>query len=91
MQVVRSKPHLTAVPIMLLVPENQMPDLLLSSEKGYDDLIQKLTRRGLVWDTRLWYCHWLHICIKGGVGVLQGRNQEGLGLFGNRYWDNLYN
>jgi len=40
-QWVRSKPHLTAVPTMLLVPEDQVPDLLLSSEKGYDDFLTK--------------------------------------------------
>ncbi len=40
-QIVRSKPHLTAVPVMILVPETQITDLLLSSEKGYDDFITK--------------------------------------------------
>ncbi len=40
-QAVRAKPHLTAVPVILMVPENQIADLLLSSEKGYDDFLSK--------------------------------------------------
>lgn len=40
-QTIRSKPHLTAVPVMLLVQEHQVSELLLSSEKGYDDFLTK--------------------------------------------------
>ncbi len=40
-QAVRAKPHLTAVPVVLMVHENQIADLLLSSEKGYDDFLSK--------------------------------------------------
>ena len=40
-QVVRSKPHLTATPVILMVQESQITDLLLSSEKGYDDFLTK--------------------------------------------------
>ncbi len=40
-QVVRTKPHLTATPVILMVQESQITDLLLSSEKGYDDFLTK--------------------------------------------------
>lgn len=40
-QVVRAKPHLTAVPVILMIQESQIADLLLSSEKGYDDFLTK--------------------------------------------------
>ncbi len=40
-QVVRAKPHLTAVPVILMIQETQVADLLLSSEKGYDDFLTK--------------------------------------------------
>ena len=40
-QAVRAKPHFTAIPVILMVQESQIADLLLSSEKGYDDFLSK--------------------------------------------------
>ncbi len=40
-QAVRAKPHLTAVPVILMIQEVQLAELLLSSEKGYDDFLTK--------------------------------------------------
>ncbi len=40
-QTIRAKPHLTAVPLILMVQESQVTELLLSSEKGYDDFLTK--------------------------------------------------
>lgn len=40
-QVIRSKSHLMAVPIIMLTTEDQLTDLMLSHEKGFDDFIVK--------------------------------------------------
>lgn len=40
-QTIRAKPHLTAVPVILMIHESQVTELILSSEKGYDDFLTK--------------------------------------------------
>jgi diguanylate cyclase (GGDEF)-like protein len=38
---IRSKSHLMAVPVIMLTPEEQLTDLMLGHEKGFDDFLVK--------------------------------------------------
>lgn len=40
-QFIRSQSHLMAVPVIMLTTENQLTDLMLSHEKGFDDFLVK--------------------------------------------------